>query len=87
MDELMPHDYSSHHLYVIPYYVVGKCIINNKELKIEHSAPVMSYFERAEYTVDENIKLSILNTSNDIKINDSKNILTIWVEFKTPLIK
>ena len=33
MDELMPHDFEDYQLYVVPYYVVGKCFLNGIELE------------------------------------------------------
>ncbi len=48
MDELMPHDYDNHHLYVIPYYVIGKSYLNEKELDKENSGPIWRNTKRAE---------------------------------------
>jgi hypothetical protein len=83
MDELMPHDYDNHHLYVIPYYVIGKCYVNSTELNKENSGPIWTNTKRAEKKLTENLSLSIINTTDDIEIDNAENILTIWLEFKT----
>ena len=85
MDELMPHDYDNHHLYVIPYYVVGKSYLNEKELDKENSGPIWRNTKRAEKKMTDNITLTIINTTDDIEIENAENILTIWLEFKTEL--
>jgi len=87
MDELMPHDYDNHHLYVIPYYVVGKSYLNQKELDREDSGPIWRNTKRAEKKMTDNITLTIINTTDVIEIDNAKNILTIWIEYKTDLIK
>jgi len=48
MDELIPHDYDNHHLYVIPYYVIGKSYLNAKNLDKENSEPIWRNTKRAE---------------------------------------
>ena len=85
MDELMPHDYDNHHLYVIPYYVIGKSFLNEKELDRENSGPIWRNTKRAEIKLTDNLSLTIINTTDDIEIDNAKNILTIWLEFKTEL--
>ncbi len=85
MDELMPHDYENHHLYVIPYYVIGKLYSNEKELNRENSEPIWRNTKRAEKKLTENLSLTIINTTDDIEIDNAENILTIWLEFKTEL--
>jgi len=85
MDELMPHDYDNHHLYVIPYYVIGKTYLNEKELNRENSGPIWRNTKRAEIKLTDNLSLTIINTTDDIEIDNAKNILTIWLEFKTEL--
>ena len=85
MDELMPHDYDNHHLYVIPYYVIGKSYLNEKELDRENSGPIWRNTKRAEIKLTDNLSLTIINTTDDIQIDNAKNILTIWLEFKTEL--
>ncbi|WP_394908036.1 hypothetical protein [uncultured Mesonia sp.] len=87
MDELMPHDYENHHLYVIPYYVIGKCYVNKTELNKEKSGPIWTNTKRVEKKLTENLSLSIINTTDDIKIDNAENILTIWLEFKAELIE
>jgi|GEM_PF-2224475 len=88
MDELMPHDYDNHHLYVIPYYVIGKCYVDGKELKEQSSGPIWSNTKRIEKKkLTENLSLTIINTTSDIKIENTKNVLTIWLEYKTELIE
>ncbi len=83
IDELMPHDFDNYHLYVIPYYVIGKCYVNKEELNRENSGPIWTNTKRAKKKLTENISLSIINTTDDIEIENAKNILTIWIEFKT----
>ncbi len=85
MDELMPHDYDNHHLYVIPYYVIGKCYVNTTQLSREKSGPIWTNTKRAEKKLTKNLSLSIINTTDDIEISNAENILTIWLEFKTEL--
>jgi len=85
MDELMPHDYDNHHLYVIPYYVIGKSYLNKKELDRENSGPIWRNTKRAEIKLTDNLSLTIINTTDDIEIDNAENILTIWLEFKTEL--
>ena len=85
MDELMPHDYDNHHLYVIPYYVIGKTYLNEKELNRENSGPIWRNTKRAEIKLTDNLSLTIINTTDDIEIDNAENILTVWLEFKTEL--
>ena len=85
MDELMPHDYDNHHLYVIPYYVIGKSYSNEKELDKENSGPIWRNTKRIEKKLTDNLSLTIINTTDDIEIDNAENILTIWLEFKTEL--
>ena len=87
MDELMPHDFEDYHLYVIPYYVVGKCFLNGIELEKELSGPICTNTKRAEKKLSENLSITIINTTESIEIENAENILTIWLEFKTELIK
>lgn len=85
MDELMPHDYENHHLYVVPYYVIGKSYLNEKELNRENSGPIWQNTKRVEIKLTDNLSLTIINTTDDIEIDNAENILTIWLEFKTEL--
>ena len=85
MDELMPHDYENHHLYVVPYYVIGKLFVNKNELAKESSIPIWAITTRAEKKLTKNLTLSIIDSSEYIEITDTKNVLTIWLEFKTEL--
>ena len=87
MDELMPHDYDNHHLYVIPYYVIGKCYVNKIELNPENSGPIWRNTNRTEKKMTNNLSIIFINTTDDIEIENAKNILTIWLEFKTELRK
>ena len=87
MDELMPHDYDNHHLYVIPYYVIGKCYVNKIELNPENSDPIWRNTNRTEKKMTNNLSIIFINTTDDIEIENAKNILTIWLEFKTELRK
>ena len=87
MDELMPHDNKDHCLYVIPYYINGKCKIKDNELKVQQNEPTWSNTLRAEYRIDKNLNLTFINTSNNIEFEDAESVLTIWLEFKTELLK
>ena len=87
MDELMPHDFEEYHLYVVPYYVIGKCYLNGIELEKEFSGPIWKNTKRVEKKLCENLSITIINTTDSIKIEDAENILTIWLEYKTELIK
>jgi hypothetical protein len=85
MDELMPHDYDNHHLYVVPYYVIGKLYLSEKELNRENSGPIWRNTKRTEIKLTDNLSLTIINTTDDIEIDNAENILTFWLEFKTEL--
>jgi hypothetical protein len=85
MDELMPHDYEAGHLDVIPYYVIGKCYINDEELEKQSSGPIWPNIKRVEYKLIDDLSILIINTSGDIEIKNAKNVLTIWLEYKTEL--
>ncbi len=87
MDELMPHDYDDYHLYVIPYYVIGKCFINENELKKQSFEPIWKKTKKAEYKLTENVSLNIIETNKYVEIENAENILTFWLEYKTELIK
>ena len=87
MDELMPHDYDDYHLYVIPYYVIGKCFINENELKKQSFEPIWKKIKKAEYKLTENLSLNIIETNKYVEIENAENILTFWLEYKTELIK
>lgn len=87
MDELMPHDYDDYHLYVIPYYVVGKFYVLGKELDKQSSGPIWPNTKRAEIKLTDNLSLTIINTTDAIEIENGENIMTIWLEYKTKLIK
>ena len=87
MDELMPHDYDDYHLYVIPYYLIGKCFINENELKKQSFEPIWKKTKKAEYKLTENLSLRIIETNKYVEIENAENILTIWLEYKTELIE
>ncbi|MFT6845877.1 MAG: hypothetical protein ACJAUV_002077 [Flavobacteriales bacterium] len=87
MDELMPHDNDDHHLYVIPYYISGKCRINEEELTQQQNGPIWPKTIRAEYELDKNLSLLIINTTESVKFKNAEPVLSIWLEFKTPLLK
>ena len=87
MDELMPHDYENHHLYVVPYYVIGKLFENIKELEKEYPTQIWSNTKRAEKKLTDNLSLIITNSTDEIKIENAENILTIWLEYKAELMK
>lgn len=78
IDELMPHDNEDHCLYIIPYYISGRCLVDGLELAKN---------KRVEYKLDECLNLTIVNSSDYIEFENSKSILTLWIEFKTPLLK
>jgi hypothetical protein len=86
MDELMPHDNEDHHLYVVPYYINGKCKINTENLTQQQNGPIWPNTVRAEYQLDESLSLLIINTTESVKFEGAENVLTIWLEFKTPLM-
>jgi hypothetical protein len=85
MDELMPHDSKDHRLYVIPYYIRGKCKINAKNLTQQQNGPIWPNTVIAKYQLDENLSLLITNTPESVQFKGAENILTIWLEFKTRL--
>jgi hypothetical protein len=87
MDELMGHDNDDHHLYVIPYYISGKCFVDNSELEVQQSGPIWPGTKRAEYKLTNDLSLLIINTTGDIEFNKSKGVLSIWLEYKTELLK
>jgi hypothetical protein len=87
MDELMPHDNDDHCLYVIPYYINGKCKINGIELVKVQNGPIWPNTAQAKYKINEDLSVTIVNTTDAIKFKNSKAVLTIWLEFKTPLLE
>ena len=87
MDELMPHDYDDYHLYVIPYYVIGKCFKNGNELEKQSFEPIWKKTKNAKYKLTENLSLNIIETNKYVEIENAENILTIWLEYKTELIE
>ena len=87
MDELMPHDNHDHSLYVIPYYINGKCRIEGNELTEHPKGPIWPNTICANYVLNENLSLKIINTSDSVKFGNAQSILTLWLEFKTELIK
>ena len=86
MDELMPHDNEDHILYLIPYYINGKCLINDKNLTIQQNGPIWQNTIRVEHKIDDCLNLVIINTTESIEFKNAKSVLSIWLEFKTPLI-
>lgn len=83
MDELMPHDYEGSHLDVVPYYVIGKCYVNTKELRQLFDKPISTDQKNIHCRLTDDLSFSIQNTTDSIKIKDAKNVLTIWIEYKT----
>ena len=81
MDELMALDYSDHRLFVVPYYVIGTCFVEDKGLQKQLPGPIWSTTKRAEYRVSKNLMLSIINTSQAISGGDTPHHLTIWLEY------
>lgn len=88
MDELMPHDNYDHSLYVIPYYVCGRCRLKDKELSKEPNGPIWNSTTRVGYGLAPNLRLTIINTTDSIEMDNAESVITIWLEFKTePPIK
>ncbi|MDX1349753.1 MAG: hypothetical protein R3279_05885 [Putridiphycobacter sp.] len=87
MDELMPLDYEDHNLYVIPYYINGKCILAGKDLEKQQNGPIWPNTIRADYRLDKNLNLLFINTTDSVVFENAQNVLTIWLEFKTPLLE
>ena len=83
MDELMGHENDDHHLYVIPYYISGKCFIDNVELEVQQSGPIWPNTKRAEYKLTDDLALLIINTTGDIEFDNSESVLSVWLEYKT----
>ncbi len=75
MEELMPHDYPNHHLYLIPYYAIGSAWIDEIELK-----------EKYQHRIDESLTWSIQKTEYGKQLFAPDSAITIWFEFKTPLV-
>lgn len=73
MDELMPHEYEKHRLYLIPYYVIGKCFVNGEQLSRQTST---------QHTINEHVSLTIRNSSGHLNLNTIQDNLTIWIEYK-----
>ena len=87
MDELMPHDYDDSHLDVVPYYVIGKCYTDNKELDRQQSGPIWPNTKRAEKKLTDELSMTIINTSGEVEIGDAENVLTIWLEYRIKMKK
>ena len=85
MDELMPIDYDDYHLDVIPYYLFGQCQVHGKVLENQPSGPIWPDTIRARYKVNDNLALTIINTTGYIDLNSNLDTMTIWLEYKTPL--
>ncbi|XOV67666.1 MAG: hypothetical protein ACFHU9_00575 [Fluviicola sp.] len=83
MDELMGHENDNHHIYVIPYYISGKCFIDSTELEVQQSGPIRPNTKRAEYKLTNELVLLIINTTGDIEFDNSENVLSVWLEYKT----
>lgn len=86
MDELMAHDYKDHCLYVAPYYLSGTCKVKGETLEIQSNGPIWSNTIRAEHRINENLSLTIINTTNSISIDNANSVLTLWVEFKSSFV-
>ncbi|OFZ07979.1 MAG: hypothetical protein A3D92_14360 [Bacteroidetes bacterium RIFCSPHIGHO2_02_FULL_44_7] len=86
MDELMGHDNDDHCLFVIPYYISGKCFVDGKELPMQRSGPIWPTTVRAEHSLTSNLSLVIINTSGDIEFEKAEGVLSIWLEYKSELI-
>lgn len=82
MDELMGHDNGDHQLYVVPYYVSGKCFIYGKELEAQQSGPIWPETKRAEYKLTNDLALLIINTTGAIQFDNAKGVLSIWLEYR-----
>jgi len=68
---------------VIPYYAIGKCYSDNKELDRQQSGPIWTNSKRAEKKLTDDLSLKIINTSGEVEIGEAKNVLTIWLEYRT----
>ena len=87
MDELQPHDYDDHQMYLVPYYIVGKCRIRDEELKKQYTGPILESTKRVEHKFASGLNIVIINTTGDIQIDDVDHVLTIWLEVRTNLFK
>lgn len=86
MDELMSHDNDDHHLYVIPYYINGKCFVDNVELEAQQAGPVWPETKRAQYKLTDDLSILIINTTGDVELDEANGVLSIWLEYKTALV-
>lgn len=87
MDELMPHDMDNYSLLVIPYYISATCLVDGEFLTKQKNGPIWMNTVKAEHQLDENLNITIINTSDSIEFENSDAVLTLWVEFKTPLLE
>lgn len=83
MDELMSHDNENHCLYVVPYYINGKCLINGNDLETQSNGPIWPHTIRTEYQLNEKLSLTFINTSESVKFENVESVLTMWVEYKS----
>ncbi len=80
MDELMPHDYDDHHLYVVPYYIFGTCAVGGQELKAKSH-------DRIQHKIDDTVSIEFVESSYEPWLFETERALTMWIEFKTPLVE
>lgn len=71
-DELMPHDYDDHLLYVVPYYVIGR---------------ILTYKETSQHKVNERINIKIHNYQCNKIMNIKEDAFCLWLEITLPLLK
>ncbi len=67
-DELMPHDYDDHLLYVIPYYVIGSLISPSGN----------------SYEVNDWIRFQIRDTNYNKTMQIKEDAFCIWLEIRLP---
>ena len=72
-DELMPHDYDDHLLYVVPYYVIGS-IISPKE-------------ETSQHKLNERLNIRIHNYKYNEIMNIEDDAFCLWLEIRLPLME
>lgn len=70
-DELMPHHFDDHLLYVVPYYIIGS---------------IVSPEEIALHKLNERLNLNIQNYKYKEIMNIEKDAFCLWLEIKLPLI-
>jgi hypothetical protein len=70
-DELMPHDYDDHLLYVVPYYVIGS-ILSPKE---------------TSHKINDRLSINIHNYNYNEIMNIKEDAFCMWLEIRLPLLE